>query len=496
MDEPAAAASGEARRGLRGGGIVLTGSAVSLAIQFASLTILSRLLAPADFGIVAMVGIFVALGSLLRDFGLPMAALQMQTLSAQQATNVFWMNFGVASLVGSALAASTPLLVAIYDEPRLGRIVPVLAFVVLLGGVSAQVQVHLARRSKFGILVISDIVAQVVALCVGVALALFGAGYWSLVILNVVAVSLTLALRWTASGWLPGRFRRGHGSKHMLRVGANYGFAQLLTFLQSNVDTLVIGSRYGASSVGYYNRAYQMLTAPAGRLLDPLTQVVITTLNRVKSQGRSPEEPLLRMQFAIGMLVVWVFATSGGVATELIPILLGDGWGEAVPVFQVLAIGGAIWVFNHVSYWAFIMNEMGRELLHYNLVSKPVAVTAILIGSSYGIVGVAWGYTIAMAISWPLNLLWLSRTGGLRATRFAKNGAVLLFAGAVCAAFAHLASVSVRDQSETLALVAGGLAGTAAMVVIPRLMPQTREIYIGWKDMAKTLVADRMLRTG
>ena len=452
----------------------MLGSAASLLVQLVSLVVLSRLLNPADFGLVAMVSVFVVLGNLLRDFGLPMAGLQLRTLSAQQAANLFWMNMGVAALVAGALVAATPGLVLLYDEPRLAAIVPALAVVVFLGGVTAQIQVNLARRMRFVTLVVTDVGAQVLGLTTAIVLAIAGAGYWALVAQTVVTAGILLASRWVASAWLPARFRRGHGSVGLLRVGANYGAAQLLAFLQSNVDTVVIGTQYGAAPLGYYSRAYQMLTAPAARLLDPLTQVVVTTLNQVKTEGRDPHPALLRIQFALGAFIVWLFAVSAGVAANLIPFVLGAQWTPSIPVFQILAIGGCVWVFNHVSYWVFIVNEKSRELLRYNLVSKPIAIACILAGAPFGITGVAWGYVAAMAVSWPLNLVWLSRTAGLTALPFAANGVRILAAGAVGAACAAGVTSLGADLPALVAIVLGLLAGTVGMLLILLVLPPTR----------------------
>lgn len=471
---------GTSGRGARGGGVVLLGSGAALVIQLLSLVVFSRLLSPADFGLVAMVTVFVALGNLLRDFGLPMAGLQASTLSHQQASNLFWMNIAVASVAAGALAAATPALVAIYNEPRLASMVPIFAIVVLLGGASSQLQVNLARRMRFGTLVTTDIAAQLMALAAAIALAWAGAGYWALVAQAVMTAGATLALRWFASGWRPAFFRRGHGAGGMLQTGAYFGVAQLLTFFQSNVDTLVIGARLGATQLGYYNRAYQLLTVPAGRLLDPLTQVVVTALNEAAARGQDRGRLLLTIQFGVGALVVWVFATAAGVAQFLIPVVLGDSWNPVVPVFQVLAIGGCVWVFNHVSYWAFIVYDGAVHLLRYNLVSKPFAIICILIGSRWGIVGVAWGYVIAMVFSWPLNLAWLQRTSPVRADRFFINGALIILCGAAAGAAAFGVSNLIGDVASIGAVLAGSALSAAVMVVCLCALPPTRRPLASW----------------
>jgi len=467
--------------GYRAGGVVLLGSAASMAVQFTSVVVLSRLLLPADFGLVAMVTVFIVLGNLLRDFGLPMAGLEARALTDQQASNLFWMNTGLAAAAAVALVLATPLLVVVYGEQRLGPVVPVMACIVFLNGAASQMQMQLARAMRYGALVVSDVAASVVGLGVAILLACRGWNYWALVFQGVIGAVVSLLIRWSVCRWKPLQFRRGHGSSIMFRSGAKYGVAHILTFLQGNVDSLIIGSQFGSSALGFYNRGYQLLAAPAVRVLDPLTQVVVPILNRARSAGKNYEPILLHVQFAVGLAVVWVFATTGGSADRLIPLILGTSWQETIEIFQVLAIGGSVAAFSHVSYWAFIHNQQSGQLLRYNLVSKPLVVGCLLAGSRYGIDGVAWGYSIGMAISWPINLYWLSRTAKLHAWAFARNGLLVISAGVV-SAFATWATLE-RCQAlpDLAALGAAGAAGTAVLFLFLASFPSTRSQLHHWR---------------
>lgn len=473
--------------GARGGGITLIGSMGSLVIQAASLVILSRLLAPEDFGLVAMAGVFAGLATLLRDFGLPLASLQAEDLSHQQASNMFWMNSLLAGLAAALLALSAPVISHLFAEPRLVSVVPVLAVALLMSGVGAQLQVNLARRLRFAAIVFSDLLAQIVALALATVVALAGGAYWALVAQVVVVSVLTLTIRWVVSGWLPSRFRRGHGSIHLFRTGMQYGLALFLTYLQNNADSLVIGLRMGAGPLGLYSRGYQLLTAPAGKLLDPLTQVVIPTLNEARKEGRQAEHLLLRVQFVLGCGIVWMFSVAGGAGDLLVPLVLGDGWRETVQVFQILAVGGAIWIINYPSYWAFIAYHRSRQLLTYNLLSKPLSVVCIVCGSQFGITGVAWGYVAAMALSWPLSLLWLARCTTLRVLSFAKNGALIVATGAGGAVAAHLTLVHASRLATVQLIVLSMAAGTAVMIAVLCLVPSMRTQLVATVRLLKTV---------
>lgn len=464
--------------GAKGTGLTVLGSGFSMGLQLVSVTVLSRLLSPRDFGLVAMVSVFIALGTIIRDFGMPTAALQAKSLSHQQASNLFWVNTAFAAIASILLAASTPLLVMLYSEPRLAAVVPAMASVILITGVGAQIQIDLARQLKFRALVLSDISGQVLGLATAIVMALIGLGYWALVAQALVTALVTLAMRVATDRWVPARFRRGHDSRKLFQAGAEYGVAYLLTFAQQNADTLIVGATLGATPLGYYNRGYQLLTTPVGRLLDPLSQVVVPTLNRVRAEGGDLNAMLLKVQFAVGCVIVWIFAMAGATAHWLVPLLLGPGWAPTIRVFQILAIGGSIWVFSVVSSWVFILYEQSRQLLRYNLISKPLAVACLAIGAFFGIDGVAWGYVAAMALSWPLNLIWLARTAGLPAPAFARNGATIIATGAIASAAAMTACSVLPTMSAVPTIGVGMLIGTGTMLGLLIVVPATRRHLI------------------
>ncbi|MCX2747048.1 lipopolysaccharide biosynthesis protein [Arthrobacter sp. MI7-26] len=473
-------------RGARGGGLVLVGSGATFVIQVASLLILSRLLTPSDFGLVAMVTIFVVLGNLLRDFGLPLAGLQEQSLSRQQASNLFWMSAATAAIFSILMAASTPALIDLFREPRLAQIVPALAISVFLGGMTSQLQVQLARNMQFGALVASDVIGQLAGLAVAIVLGIAGAGYWALVAQSLTAAALVLVYRWIASRWIPLAPSRGPDALRLFKIGATYSVAQLLAYVQSNIGTMLIGTQLGVTQLGYYNRAYQLLTAPAGRFLDPLTQVVISTLNRAKDEQRDPDALLCKIQFGVGSLIVWVFAVTAGTAPGLIPLVLGDQWRPAVTVFQILAIGGSVLVFNHVNYWAFIVKEQPRALLHYNLVSKPLEIASIFIGSQFGLDGVAWGYAAAVVFSWPLFLIWLSRATGLSTRRFFTNGCQILLAGVFGSAASAAVYLALAPLATFLCVLGGVFAGTIAFAAVLLAIPASRTQLADWSRLVRS----------
>lgn len=281
---------------------------------------------------------------------------------------------------------------------------------------------------KFKQVVFCDVGSQLIALIIAIFAALAGWGVWALVAQTITNAGVVLLFRVIASKWKPTRFRRGDSLRRDLRDGAGFGLASILQYAVNNADTAVIAVNWDAASVGLYDRAFRLLRVPASNLTAPLRQVVIPVLNREKAAGRDPNIVLLRLQRLIGFVVVWVFAATAAIATWLIPTVLGGEWVEAVPLFQILAIGGAVQIFSAISFWQFISSNLGKQMFIYTIISKTFAIALIVVGSFFSLHAVALMASIGLVVSWPLNLLWLSKYQP--SWRFFKNGAHLLASGA------------------------------------------------------------------
>ena len=241
------------------GAVTITGQLVKMIIQFVGLIAFSRLLSPRDVGLIAMLGVFLMLGEMVRDFGLSQAAIQTPKLTHGQASNLFWIALLIGALLTSGLVLAAPAIATMYREPVLRTIAPWIALCLVINALQTQFQVRLARDFRFAALTVTDAASQLIGLVAGLTAALAGAGYWSLVIqMLVVSISL-LIQRVSVAGWLPGCPRREPGMLPLYQFGIHSGLAQLLGYAASNTDSYIIGIRWGANALGVYNRAFQCL---------------------------------------------------------------------------------------------------------------------------------------------------------------------------------------------------------------------------------------------
>lgn len=436
----------------RGTAVTLLGQGVGLLVSMASIVVLSRLLVPADFGVVAMVSVVSTLGVIIRDLGLSLSALRAPVLSHYQASNLFWANAALSLVASAAVAFSGPLLANIYHDPRVVAITPVMALSTLLGGLQAQVQVQLARSQRFGTLAAIDVTANVIALVAAIVAALAGLSYWALVIQNVVAIGVMAVLKFLLARWIPSAPRRGHGTKPLLISGLDYSATTVVNFFSDSAPAFMIGVNMDATDVGLYGRADQLIRMPL-KLVTPLVNVTVPGLNAARNAGERIEESLVRIQSTVGFTFAVILVPVAAASPTLFSLILGSDWRAAAPVSRALTLGGIALALGQVNYWAFLLLGQSRDLLKYNLVVKPMTVGCIVAGSFLSLFATAGAISVAALFSWLIGVVWLARTTGIESRAFLLSGLRTLGAAAVALVAGSAASFLAPDINVLQVLI-------------------------------------------
>ncbi len=457
----------------RGALVTMSGQACKILLQFGGIVVLARLLAPGDYGLLAMVTAVVGIGEVLRDFGLSSAAVQARSVSAQQRSNLFWINSAIGLVLALGVYAAAPAIAAFYDQPRLEPIAQALALTFLLNGLATQYRAQLNRDMRFGRLAAVDVGGQAVGLALGVTLALRGHGYWALVGQQLGQIAATLLMLVVASGgWRPGLPRRGAGMGLFLRYGSSLMGTQLITYLSRNIDALIIGQRFGADMLGLYNRAYQLLMLPLNQINAPATSIALPVLSRLHDDSERYGRFLLHGQALMLHVIIAIFAFACAQAEPLIVLVLGPQWAPAVPIFQLLALAGVFQGASSASYWVFLSKGLTGSHLRFTLCSRVLVIAGIVVGAQWGVHGVAIAFSAGIALAWLWALAWLRGSGAPVGAMFG-NALRLMLAYGLCGLASAQASAQLA-ASLAARLAVGTAAMAAALLLLVALWPAFR----------------------
>jgi PST family polysaccharide transporter len=378
--------------------LALSGQWGRYAIQLLALVVFSRLLSPADFGLVAMVTGVVGVAYVIGDFGLSLAALQAEELHAHQRSNLFWCNSGIGLVLAGLICVAAGPLAAFYGDSRVTSVAVVMASVFLLNGLSVQFRTELNRELRFGALAAAELLGQTAGFAVALFGALVGWSYWALVAMQVIAAVVTNAIIIVRARWWPGWYHRGTPMRSLLIFGLNTFLTQVINYVSTNIDQVVIGRVWGATTLGFYNRAFQIARIPGQQVAGPLTRVVLPYLSRLQNDRAPYLDAVKKTQLALATLLLSLLAFVVGTGDWLVPIVLGDGWQEAVPLLRVLCLAGALEAIGWVPYWVLLSQGRTGLLFATELGGRLVMITLIIAAATQGPLWVALAVATGQAL--------------------------------------------------------------------------------------------------
>ncbi|MGL4257565.1 MAG: oligosaccharide flippase family protein, partial [Microbacterium sp.] len=253
----------------RGAFFTLGAQIAKILLQLLSVVVLARLLTPHDYGLLAIVLVIVGVGEIFRDFGLTTASIQAPVLTTGQRDNLFWINSAIGVVLTAVMFALAWPIEAVTGEAEIFGMVQWLSLLFLLNGLATQHRANLARELKFKAMAVIDIAAATIALAVAIVAALLGAEYWALVLQQLASGVVVLVGSVLAGRWLPHWYSRASSVRELINFGWNIVATNMLVYVGSQIDTIIVAVKFGTSPLGLYNRAYQLVMTPLGQVRSP-----------------------------------------------------------------------------------------------------------------------------------------------------------------------------------------------------------------------------------
>jgi O-antigen/teichoic acid export membrane protein len=403
------------RAALRSGVVSVAIQYGNAALQITAAIILARLLAPEDFGLVAIVTVLTSFAPLLIDFGLIDATAQRTTITPSQVSGLFWVSTGIGVGIAVVVAACGPLIASLYDEPRLQSIAWVTSMTFVALGVSNQHMALLRRAMRFGKIGQIQFLGTLAGIVVAVVLARRGYGYWALVLRPFTNAFCVAILAWTACRWRPGAPAFDDDVKSMLRFGLHVvGFTVAHT-LSRAVDRIGLGLFYRPEQVGYFQNAVNLYENSIVSALSQTHNVGSIALRRLQS---NPAALRKKYEVALSMLAFFAMPLSAILsvtAEDLTVILLGEKWRAAGALLTIIALKGIFNVVEGSQGWLHLAIGSADRWRNWGVVTFVVQSAAVLAGLSYGPSGVAIATVVAnMLIALP-SVTYAGRSIGIGA---------------------------------------------------------------------------------
>ncbi|GEK91064.1 lipopolysaccharide biosynthesis protein [Alkalibacterium kapii] len=371
-------------------------------VQLLVQAVLSRILTPAEYGIVAAVNIFLVFFQLLADFGIGPAVIQNKELNNKELNDIFsfslYIAFGLAILF---VFLGYPMSL-FYGNDVFIPISMILAIAVFFYGILVVPQSILLREKNFKLVNLTTVLGSVVSGVISIILALLDFSYYAIIIGNTARAATLFVVFYMKTdikikltfNWEP--------LKKIFAFSRNQFLFNFINYFSRNLDNLLIGRFFSASALAYYDKAYQVSLYPNQVLTSLVTSVIHPILSDYEEEKERIKNVYLRISnllATLGMpLSVFLFFT----AKEVILFLFGGQWDGSVQAFQILAL--SIWVQMILSSTGGIFQSGNRTdlLLLSGVLSTAFNITGIVIGILMGQIEYVAAFLV---LAFTLNLI-------------------------------------------------------------------------------------------
>lgn len=383
------------------------------ALNLAVFVILARLLAPEDFGVVALAAVFVALAQLIVDQGLGDALIQRPSVTRGHMDTAFWVAVATGSLLTvSGIVLAVPL-AGLLGEPALQPILQVLSLTFLLSAFSSIQIAVLRRELAFRSLAVRAIVAALAGGVAGITLAANGFGAWALVGQQFTSTLVSVIVLWAVSPWRPGREASRQRFRELFSFGMNVVASDILSFLSRHVDNLLIGVYLGTTPLGFYAVGYRILDVSQTLLVNVARKIAFPAFSRMQLDRDRLRRAYFRMTRIGSIVILPGYVGLAVTAPELTILLFGQRWEPSGTVAAILFLIGP--TLSIRAFSGAMLNAVGHPeiVLRLRLITAVTNVVGFLIAVSFGIVAVASAFVIRGYLLLPLNLYWMRKYAGV-----------------------------------------------------------------------------------
>ena len=372
-------------------------------IQFVISVILARLLLPEEFGLIAMLAIFMAIAQLFVDSGFGQALIQKQDATYVDECSIFYFNIFIGFFAAGLLCLTAPLIARFYNQPLLVPLTRVLSLNMIINGFGSIQTVLLTKHIDFKTQLKVNVIATVISGTIGVTMAINGFGVWSLVAQSLSSNFFRTVLLWFFDSWRPSLTFSFTSLQGMLAFGSRLFASSLLDAVFQNIYLVVIGKLFSPVYLGFYSRAKRLQQLPVTSLYSIVGRVAFPVFASVQD-----DKPRLKRgaRKAITMLAMINFPIMVGLAVTakpLVLLLLTEKWLPCVPYLQLLCAVGMLYPLHAINLNVLIAQKRSDLFFRNEVLKRILVVIAIITTYRWGIIAMIYGQIVTSILAYGIN---------------------------------------------------------------------------------------------
>ena len=375
----------------------------SSGISFLVGLVLARLLTPSEYGIMAIITIFIAVSNSIVDSGFSNALIRKTDAKRVDYNTVFIFNLIVSTALYVALFFLAPIISDFFREPLLVDVMRVIGWVLLINALAIIPRTLFVKEVNFKTQTKVSLIASVSSGVIGIGMALSGMGVWSLVGQQLSRQLLNTLFLWVYCKWRPVCEFSVQSFKELFGFGSKLLLSGLLNTVFNEIYSLVIGRCYTAAQLGQYTRASQFNQIFYSNLTTVIHRVSYPVLSSIQDEPERLREAYRKVIKSTMLITFACMLGLAAVAKPLIILLIGEKWLPAVGFLQIICFSGMLYPLHAINL--NILQVKGRSdlFLRLEVIKKIIAVGPLLLGVFFSIEYMLWGSVFTSLIAYFLN---------------------------------------------------------------------------------------------
>lgn len=372
-------------------------------VTFIVSIVLARLLAPEDYGTIALVTVFTTILQVFVDSGLGTALIQKKDADDLDFSSVFYFNFFVCIVLYIGMFLAAPIIAGFYGDSSLIPIIRVISLTIVISGVKGIQQSYVSRNMLFKRFFFATLGGTIFSAFLGIGLAYAGFGVWAIVAQQLSNTAIDTLILWITVKWRPKKMFSWNRLKGLLSFGWKLLVSSLLDTVYNNLRNLIIGKFYSSADLAYYNQGDKFPKIIVTNINSSIDSVLLPTLaneqehiDRVKSMTR---RAIKTSTFIMAPLMMGLAFC----ATSIVKIVLTDKWLPCVPYLQIFCVTYMFWPIHTANLNA--INAMGRSdyFLKLEIAKKAIGLILLLSTMRFGVMVMAYSLLISSITSQIIN---------------------------------------------------------------------------------------------
>ena len=373
-------------------------------VSFIVSIILARILTPKEYGVIALVLVFVNIAGVIVEGGLNTALIQKKNADQLDFSTIFYSSIGVALVFYGLLYMSAPSIANFYNNEELTNVVKVLSLSIFFYAINSVQKAYLTRNLLFKSLFYSSFGAILASGFIGIFLAIKGFGVWALVIQSISSQIATTVIMWFTVKWRPTLEFSWKRFRKLFDFGWKIFASNLLINIFVNIRSLIIGKVYNASSLAYFDRGKNLPALIVDNINSSVQAVIFPVLSSIQDE-RETIKAMVRRSIKSCAFVIFPLVIGLAVASEpLVRVLLTDKWLGAVPFIRIFCIAYLLLPMQIANLEAIKSLGYSGTTLKLEVIKKNIELIILLITVPISVEMIAWGIVLYNLISLIINL--------------------------------------------------------------------------------------------